>query len=1449
MLKKSFCVMLLLGFASGSVDLRALAPTSQIARSSPSNLKNILSEAGGKKSMTPAMAPDSLRHIHKISLLMAIASLYLLFHSIDAPEELNPLGLVLSGSCALLGLALAWLCQKALVSHYEEAGKDLFSSEKKSGFSRGFLQETLYSHKGGRLSLAWNVQSLADTAQAFAFVFGFLFIEKITHFDTSFSLWLFGGLWVGSLCVFFLVRDNLSRKDLMALSWYNFFSEKDLDFKQSLRSEDHPYHPTRRKQIAQQEWMRTVLQSLIVPILVFGLVWCAENSFSVYSLIVFLTVSLLVPLGISRTLRGKSEVIPISLGLFGFCALGVFFSLLFSGSPSLTMLFLLGLLADCVLLYALVHFSDQDALPEIEALSASDESERIKELSTPIRENLMYLSKSLETTRFLASALSLASFVVASASVILFTQWHNLNLCLSGLALYVLGGLAVWRLNRQISQKSSDKKSSELHAQLSLSFALEKDGERKLKKSSGLLLSFEQVAVSSLLGAFLCLGQLESSLALGLFLPGLAFVLVAIWKLRLVLKTAKNGWSPKKIKFREPSHPLQRLEKDEPFADLLGEKDVSFELERLEGAIERLMSFQPKNGGEQTLSMGLLRSNGTRDFFQIFLYGEDQTQEPMRIDISELLNKKEHKFSPDWKRFQASLAVISEMFNECTTLVSQAKDDDTIQKRFKKIREGLFLKCYAHLVKISYPESKFNRAFVFSLPKDDFSVQWNSLISEHISQTFSYKKFTKKKEIQNLTSFRKLSPPKTGEFKRFLEPTKGKAELPLFPVFQYQSTPQAGAFEKNVQDLMDVIDCVAEMNASIDNEDKKILMIHTGEMSLCGYNLGEIVERKDFFKEQRDAEARLREKADDKGIGILYGLAQESKTQKGILFISMKTYIPSSHEVLEPKNEVRHKSLLYGKGEGRETLHFSECIDWKKNLKPLIFEWKHNQKKVRVGLLICEDSWNGEISDDRPHADTGLETNDPVRVMVSQDVDILVNSSASPATFRKMYNITRPRFQKQALFYGLPYIFTTIAGVQKGLCFNGGSFSFNQQGECQSSLPLFRRAGRILDFATGELVMFQTKELHKGRGFFDITANTQTLSNISVSPKLEKNREIHEFCFAFLLGLLDNNHGLAQATPSPYEFTSQKSLVYEHTGDSNSLYMAWLLSSFRSHKEEKFLNQQAKIIVHLNFNQHLGLSNKQKTKQRAFLEKHFSVRHYALSQDEKRVGTQNRISVSIRDASEYQTGQDKDGKRRYRLFQSLTKSQLLEFTDQIKIEGKAFFECHSEGRFFSVNSQRNHVTQKELDRAIDDLFIQAALLNRRDICSILALASQEIMKLLFAYQQVKNNGFKERMIDRELEAIFNVQRLFPILDGILKAHCVDPQTVCQIMPFSPSQRSQLDSEDQRTDLYEEIEKVCYSLTHTVRKPPHPLATASLSQVFLPFPIPKISRVDQERRSA
>src|SRR5213595_1597426 len=120
----------------------------------------------------------------------------------------------------------------------------------------------------------------------------------------------------------------------------------------------------------------------------------------------------------------------------------------------------------------------------------------------------------------------------------------------------------------------------------------------------------------------------------------------------------------------------------------------------------------------------------------------------------------------------------------------------------------------------------------------------------------------------------------------------------------------------------------------------------------------------------------------------------------------------------------------------------------------------------RVGITICEDIWTEHYLP-RPLYDV-----EPVRGLIDQGAEIIVNLSASPFTLHKPA-IRREMVGALARAYQRPICYCNAVGGNDQLIFDGNSIAVNASGELIAQLASFREDEAVTDTEASSVIEFR----------------------------------------------------------------------------------------------------------------------------------------------------------------------------------------------------------------------------------------------------------------------------------------------------------------------------------------------------------------------------------------
>ncbi|SRR6266496_70563 len=123
----------------------------------------------------------------------------------------------------------------------------------------------------------------------------------------------------------------------------------------------------------------------------------------------------------------------------------------------------------------------------------------------------------------------------------------------------------------------------------------------------------------------------------------------------------------------------------------------------------------------------------------------------------------------------------------------------------------------------------------------------------------------------------------------------------------------------------------------------------------------------------------------------------------------------------------------------------------------------------KVGVTICEDIWTEHYLP-RPFYDV-----EPVRGLIEQGAEIIVNLSSSPFTLHKPA-IRYEMVAGSARTFRVPICYCNVVGGNDQLVFDGNSIAVNSAGKLIAQLPAFEESEEVVDTQSGSVI-----EFHEGK--------------------------------------------------------------------------------------------------------------------------------------------------------------------------------------------------------------------------------------------------------------------------------------------------------------------------------------------------------------------------------
>ncbi len=233
-----------------------------------------------------------------------------------------------------------------------------------------------------------------------------------------------------------------------------------------------------------------------------------------------------------------------------------------------------------------------------------------------------------------------------------------------------------------------------------------------------------------------------------------------------------------------------------------------------------------------------------------------------------------------------------------------------------------------------------------------------------------------------------------------------------------------------------------------------VQLLLTPELSLCGYPPRDLLLDPGFISAALERLQRLAiELPPD--LAVLVGLPTPAGQIGKPLHNSIALIRQGKVE------EIFHKQLLPTYGVFDENRYFQAGIG--RNYFAVA--------GLRVGVTICEDLWND--ADFWGKQDYLIN---PIEQLADQQVDLIVNLSASPYTVGKQ-QVREAMLQHLAQSYQQPIVYVNQVGANDDLIFDGGSMAFDRQGQLVARGKSFQPDSLMIEF-TEDLQLATIQPLH-----------------------------------------------------------------------------------------------------------------------------------------------------------------------------------------------------------------------------------------------------------------------------------------------------------------------------------------------------------------------------------
>jgi NAD+ synthase (glutamine-hydrolysing) len=246
-----------------------------------------------------------------------------------------------------------------------------------------------------------------------------------------------------------------------------------------------------------------------------------------------------------------------------------------------------------------------------------------------------------------------------------------------------------------------------------------------------------------------------------------------------------------------------------------------------------------------------------------------------------------------------------------------------------------------------------------------------------------------------------------------------------------QINPVVGDLEGNAKKILYIASKASSISADF---------VLTPELSLWGYPANDLLLKKNLIKYQYQILDKLASDIKKKygNLSIAVGIAETINDSffpnlyNSIALLEGGEWKIIARKIILPTYEV-----------------FDEKRYFRSEEKVSVLIKKIKNKTWRLGFTICEDLWVNKDIEGR-----GIHRKNPIIDLKKKKVDILVNLSASPYTFKKL-ELRSKVSSFAAQYLQVPLIYVNQIGANDNLIFDGNSFILDKNGSKIKQLKSF----------------------------------------------------------------------------------------------------------------------------------------------------------------------------------------------------------------------------------------------------------------------------------------------------------------------------------------------------------------------------------------------------------
>ncbi|MGR3302012.1 MAG: NAD+ synthase [Candidatus Scalindua sp.] len=264
-----------------------------------------------------------------------------------------------------------------------------------------------------------------------------------------------------------------------------------------------------------------------------------------------------------------------------------------------------------------------------------------------------------------------------------------------------------------------------------------------------------------------------------------------------------------------------------------------------------------------------------------------------------------------------------------------------------------------------------------------------------------------------------------------------------------QINPTVGAFKQNAGKICRLIDTARKKGADL---------IVFPEMCIVGYPPKDLLELSGFVDSNLKALEEVKNNVT--GISAIVGFVDRNVARRGKNLYNAAAYINNKKIVSR-----HYKSLL----------PTYDVFD-----EDRYFEPTHSISLAKIsgrkfGISICEDAWGANVI-----WQGKIHHKDPVKSMIRQGAEIIINISASPFTIGKQ-DVRLKMLASHAKKHNVPIIFVNQIGGNDDLVFDGNSLVINKEGVVVDRALSFEEDLLMVEFKGSDISVGDSKPRSVGK--------------------------------------------------------------------------------------------------------------------------------------------------------------------------------------------------------------------------------------------------------------------------------------------------------------------------------------------------------------------------------